>query len=156
VENVTPRVAVATLVANNPYISGAIALAASVREQDATVPLVCLTIFADEGARGGVGRADVEWIKHSGWSVHEVPSSLAVRCTPSGTGGIARFALGCAKLHLWNLLDFDQVLYLDADSFVRPSGGFNARSTLAQFRDVIFAAKPTPPDSKVRKPPRPR
>ena len=148
-ENVIQRVAVATLVANTAYIPGAIALAASVRDQDPTVPLVCVTIVAEEGASGGVDHAGVQWIEHGGWLVHEVPSSLAVRCSPSETGSMARFTLGCTKLHLWSLADFDQVLYLNADSFVRPSGGFNARATLHQFRDVAFAAKPTPPDSKV-------
>jgi hypothetical protein len=124
-----------------------------VRAQDAAMPLVCVVVVAEAGLSGGLDRAAVAWLERGGWRTHAVPGSSAVRCTPAGPGGLARFALGCAKLHLWSLTGFDQVLYLDADSFARAAGGFDARATLDRFQHVLFAAKPTPPDSKVRIPP---
>jgi len=150
--------AVATLVATDEYVDGSIALAASLRtsKKIAALPLAAIVVVAGgeggAGARSGVSPSRLPWISAAGWAVHPVAAADAVRCAPAGGEGMARFTNGCAKLHLWGELSgvFEQVLYVDADSFAR--GAFDAGALLAAFAASsadLFAAKPVPPTSQL-------
>ena len=151
------RFAVATLVATDSYVDGGIALAASLRasREDSPVPdiaLVAVVVATNGDADSkGVSAGRVPWLRAAGWDVRLVDARDAVQCAPGssdrrGLGG-GRFVHGCAKLHLWEqLVDFDRVLYVDADSFARP-GSFSAAELLKRFAGH-FAAKPVPPDSR--------
>jgi hypothetical protein len=115
------------------------------------VSLVAVAVMKDESGRTGLSGASAEWLRLSGWKVKKVYAGNAIRCARVDAPGLERFENGCAKFHLWSELEgiAERVLYIDADSMARPV--FNVHNLFAQYADSLFAAKPVPPDTQVRK-----
>ena len=171
-------VAVATLVATPDYVSGALALGASVRASDPTLTLAAVTIVGEEN---GVSPDQVSWMRAGGWVVYEVtarnpsnspcmvsfsvlfagdctlhtpsslpqvPASEGVRCSVAGKGAMARFTHGCAKLHLWAELSDYDKILYIDADSFARPVAFNPREILERHRAADFAAKPTPPNTQ--------
>jgi len=62
--------------------------------------------------RGAYPPEMVDYLRKIGWLVHELP---ALR-TKKTEFAASRWPFTFTKLHLWNLLDYDRVVYLDADA----------------------------------------
>jgi alpha-N-acetylglucosamine transferase len=160
----TPRHAFVTLVTNEEYGRGALALARSLRWTKTAIPLVVLATgeaeHLDELEREGCRivpvsqpRVSEEFRKrHSREALH--------RAAPFNKGNKPAFhdpVDNFCKLELWKLTDYDKIVFLDADSLVvKPidmlfgfpefSGAPNLYETLADFHRLnsgVFVAEPS-------------
>jgi len=101
-----------TLITTDSYSPGVVALGRSIREvQSSTRDMVCLisnTVSVKVQNR----------LKEEGWIVTEVST---IDSPYPQTSSTQRFVGTFTKLHLWNMTQYDKILYLDADAIlVRP------------------------------------
>jgi alpha-N-acetylglucosamine transferase len=159
------RVAFATLVANDDYVRGALALARSLRWTGTTAPLVVLAgpkaTALDELARVGCEIVPVRPLP--------VSEAFRARHTRERQHAAAPFTKGdkpsfhdpldnFLKLRLWELDHYERVVFIDADAVVvrnidklfgypEFAGAPNLYETLADFHRLnsgVFVAAPSP------------
>ncbi|KAA0163539.1 hypothetical protein FNF28_04196 [Cafeteria roenbergensis] len=131
VDHAFPSQAFATLVANEFYVTGAIALAKSLAATGTTRPLICLTgpeVPEESAARLAalgvvVARVPLVPFTDAFRERHRLDVIKASRPYNSGVDKPKQFRnlFNFSKLLLWALTDFETVVYLDADIVVMQS-----------------------------------
>lgn len=103
------KCAVVTMITGNDegYIMGAIALGNSLKKHNTQMEMLCLTYRIGGGE---VGKSD---LKRSGWELREV--ELIKHPDPNDK---SRFVHVFTKLHIFELTEYDRVVYLDSDTIV--------------------------------------
>jgi len=158
------RRAYATLVTNEEYGRGALALKRSLRWTGTDAPLLVLATneaeHLDELQREGCIIVPVEQPELSGEFKERHSREALHRAAPFNKGNKPAFhdpIDNFCKLELWKLTDYDKIVFLDADSLVvKPidmlfdypefSGAPNVYETLADFHRLnsgVFVAEPS-------------
>lgn len=105
-----------TLLCDNKYINGVLMLNQSLKECESKYPLYCI-----------VSKQMVNWetkivLKYAGIPIIEVENIEFKEFTKSLFNWTPRFANmwknTCTKFQIWSLIQFDKVVYLDADMIV--------------------------------------
>jgi glycogenin glucosyltransferase len=103
--------------ANRDYLRGALVLGSSIRSFDATRDLICLVTMA----------VPSEWrsaLEVAGWIVKEVEEvqefwwGKSPECSKFDADQSERWGHMATKLRLWQMTQYDRVMYLDADTVI--------------------------------------
>ena len=147
------REAIATLLTtdNADYLRGALVLGSSIRSFDSSRDMVCLVTKA----------VPAEWrgsLSVAGWTVREVDEvrefwwDKSSECSEHSDDQAERWGHMATKLRLWQLTQYERIMYLDADTVL--TGARAPRP--ARFRPAAghcVSASPQPPSPSL--PPRP-
>ena len=150
--------AIATLLTtdNADYLRGALVLGSSIRSFDSSRDMVCLVTKA----------VPAEWrgaLSVAGWTVREVDEvrefwwDKSSECSKFDADQAERWGHMATKLRLWQLTQYERIMYLDADTVLtgarapRPSSLSSGGGTLPSPLPCTF---PPRPDLTARSPPR--
>ena len=123
-----PKRCLTTLLTSPDYVDGVCVLAKSARQHAAGVfaDLILLTLEDDR-------TLDMHRVTNAGWRVQPVPLIL-----PPHPSSFDRFRDQFTKLHLWNMTQCDEIVYMDADTmFIGQATPFTA----PQDNCAIWAAR---------------
>ena len=119
------RFCYATLLYSDSYVPGVVVLAASLRKVKSAYPLLVLV------TNEGVGIAALGTLREAGCLIEMAqPLSTGTALESGERNGLGLGADIWLKLHLWRLVRYDRIVYLDADSFV------------LENIDALFALRP--------------
>jgi len=144
--------AIATLLTtdNADYLRGALVLGSSIRSFDSSRDMVCLVTKA----------VPAEWrgaLSVAGWTVREVDEvrefwwDKSSECSKFDADQAERWGHMATKLRLWQLTQYERIMYLDADTVL--TGARRPPPELAFVRRqdrVRTSLQPSPPTSLLR------
>ncbi len=114
--------AIATLVSTREYALGAVVLARTLRATNRAVKTgeIALVALVPPHGVGGREISDLEagWMEHAGWKVVRVECLTHVDGHNRGFLRPDLASVSYSKLHLWTLVEYDRVVFIDADALV--------------------------------------
>ena len=143
------REAIATLLTtdNADYLRGALVLGSSIRSFDSSRDMVCLVTKA----------VPAEWrgaLSVAGWTVREVDEvrefwwDKSSECSKFDADQAERWGHMATKLRLWQLTQYERIMYLDADTVLTGARRPPPELAFVRRRDTASASpQPLPPPS---------
>ena len=102
----------ATLVASDDYAPGALVLAQSLQLVSSQYPLVCL-------CTPNLAQSTIDRLQAAAFALHFVPALDSYDPYHLGLLGRPELGITLTKLHLWTLVEYSRIVYLDADVLIR-------------------------------------
>ena len=120
------NVAVATLVTTSQYVAGAQVLIASLDSVHAMGDRILFYLLPEDDARSDITTQNVANLQDAGWETRRLDKETYSECKVSQseqylvdeTPTISRYWGTCSKFAIWSLVEYDSVIYIDADSLV--------------------------------------
>ena len=143
------REAIATLLTtdNADYLRGALVLGSSIRSFDSSRDMVCLVTKA----------VPAEWrgaLSVAGWTVREVDEvrefwwDKSSECSEHSDDQAERWGHMATKLRLWQLTQYERIMYLDADTVLTGARRPPPELAFVRRQDTASASpQPLPPPS---------
>lgn len=154
-ENDTKKnVAVATLVTTSQYVAGAQVLMESLQHVNAIGDRILFYLLPDDDERSDISEQDVANLQDAGWETRRLDTETYSECRVSAseqylvdeTPTIKRYWGTCSKFAIWTLVEYDSVIYIDADSLVLNNFDSVHDLVLGAANDdsIVFFANGTP------------
>lgn len=150
------NVAVATLVTTHNYVAGALVLAESLDRVNAIGDRILLYVMPTDDARSDLSKQDLQELRHAGWQTRRLSKhngtfseclvSEEEQALVEATPTISRYWGTCSKFAVWSLIEYDTVVYIDADSVVLNNFDFVHDMVMDAPHDgsAVFFAHGTP------------
>eukprot|EP00814_Leptocylindrus_danicus_P020324 CAMPEP_0116045658 /NCGR_PEP_ID=MMETSP0321-20121206/27754_1 /TAXON_ID=163516 /ORGANISM="Leptocylindrus danicus var. danicus, Strain B650" /LENGTH=319 /DNA_ID=CAMNT_0003527043 /DNA_START=155 /DNA_END=1114 /DNA_ORIENTATION=- len=147
------NVAVVTLVTTSSYVPGAEVLAESLQRVNAIGDRVLLYVPPEEDDRSDITVQHLRDLELAGWNKLQpltTENGKFSKCKGAELvanveelSTMARYWGTCSKLALWSLVEYDKVIYIDADSIVLNNFD-HLYDIIQQSKGINFAAQQSP------------